>query len=306
MVVAVPTYSLYGDESPVDKGFWLHCETIISRSSAYKFEIGSHRHEYFLQFLYIRAGSGDAVLPQAVVPLRPPCVIAVPAGVTHGFRFSRDIDGFVITLLPDRLNRLDRDAFSRWLRQPAVIPLDLAVPEASYLDTTFLRIAAEYESQLPGRDEVLETYVTSLMILLSRRISPQDDEAGEDPAFRRLQTLQQLISRHYRQHLPVEEYAALMGMSSTHLNRIVRQATGRSTHDLLTERLMEEARRELVFTGYSVQQVSENLGFTDPAYFSRVFRQRSGMTPRQYRERERARMRNKEAEALVTVGVNPS
>lgn len=291
----VPTYALYGEKSLLEQGFWLHCETILSRSRAYRFEISLHRHEHFLQFLYIRTGSGDALFGQTAISLKPPCVIAVPAGLEHGFRFSKDIDGFVVTLLPERLNRIDEAALTNWLRQPLVLPVDLGAADMAYLDATFLRIAAEYDDQLPGRDDVLGALVASVVAILSQRIAPRKNSVTEDAGSKRFRMLQQLIARHYRQHLSVEQYAQMMGMSATHLNRIVRKTMGQSTHDLLTERLMEEACKELLFTGYSVQQISDNLGFTDPAYFARVFRQRMGMTPRQFRETETQRIRNKEA-----------
>lgn len=299
---SVPTYALYGEDAENHQRFWLHCETIMSRSSAYRFEIGLHRHEHFLQFLYIRDGSGDALLPQGVVPLVPPCVIAVPPGPVHGFRFSRDIDGLVITLAPQQLNRIVLADIPRWLRQPMVMPLEPDHADSAFLDTLFYRIAAEYEGQLQGRDALLEAHVASVVLLLSRRMSPLQDDAA-DPVARRLEVFRDLVSRNFREQLSVEAYAGMMGISPTHLNRIVRQATGKCTHDMISERLMDEAKRELLFTGYSVQQVAENLGFADAAYFSRVFRQKVGTTPKAYRESERANLRNKEHAGPVTSSI---
>lgn len=295
---SVPTYSLYGEDAKNDQRFWLHCETIMSRSSTYRFEIGLHRHEHFLQFLYIRDGSGDALLPQGVVPLTPPCVIAVPPGPVHGFRFSRDIEGLVVTLAPQQLNRVILADTQRWLQQPVVMALDPEHADSGFLDILFYRIAAEYEGQLQGREALLETHLATIMLLLSRRMSPLQADAS-DPASRHLQSFRDLLSRSFRQQLSVEAYAVLMGISATHLNRVVRQATGKSAHELISERLMDEAKRELLFTGYSVQQVAENLGFADAAYFSRVFRQKVGMTPKAFRQSERSNLRNKEGAAPV-------
>ena len=71
----VPTYELYGEKTGERPDFWLHCETIPSRSSLYHWEIGLHRHESFFQILYIAGGSGDAVFGNAVNMIEPPMVI---------------------------------------------------------------------------------------------------------------------------------------------------------------------------------------------------------------------------------------
>ncbi|MGO6907892.1 AraC family transcriptional regulator, partial [Rhizobium ruizarguesonis] len=57
----IPTYELYGEKTGREPDFWVHCETIRSRSSLHHWEIRPHRHESFFQILYIEGGSGDAI-----------------------------------------------------------------------------------------------------------------------------------------------------------------------------------------------------------------------------------------------------
>lgn len=296
----VPTYNLYGEETGSQREFWVHCETIAARSSGYRWEIGLHRHESFLQFLYIRDGSGDALLPTGTVVLKPPCVIVIPPGPVHGFRFSPDIDGFVVTLVPDRLGAgrgLSGDA--PWFTDPIVISLERMGSAAGYLEQTFLRIAEEYEGERPAREEMLEAHIATVILMLGRELAPGPEAHLPDLHLKRVRQLKDLIARHHREQLTVAAYARMLRLSATHLNRSTRQVTGMSTHDLIMERSMDEARRALVFTEYSIQSIAENLGFSDSAYFSRCFRKRTGMTPRSYREGERAKLRNKEGETSV-------
>lgn len=300
MAAGIPTYSLYGEEGTAQREFWVHCETIAARSSGYRWEIGLHRHDTFLQFLYIRTGSGDALLPAGTVVLQPPCVIAVPPGPVHGFRFSPDIDGLVVTLVPDRLGpAADPAGPLAVLAEPVVLALEAGTADTHYLETTFFRIAAEYGDERPAREEMLEAHVATVILMLGRLLAPAIPDTLPDVNAARVRALHDLILKHHRAQLTVEGYARLMGLSPTHLSRTVRQVTGRTVHDLIMERSMEEARRALLFTGYSVQDIAENLGYSDPAYFSRCFRRQVGMTPRAWREEERARMRNKLPDASV-------
>ncbi|MFB9948530.1 helix-turn-helix domain-containing protein [Rhizobium puerariae] len=300
MLSPVPTYDLYGESRSKRPDFWLHCETIASRSSTHQWEIGRHRHESFQQFLYIRNGSGDAILGASTVALVPPCVVAVPPGVGHGFRFSRDIDGMVITLVAERL-RLTAGLAKRpgdWLSAPRMIPLP-AGDDARYLDETFSRLFAEFEARRAGRNDLIEAYLTAAILILGRVVGADDDGAAGagDINLARVEALKDLIGRHFREQMPAEDYARHLNLSPTHLNRVVREVTGMSIHDLVMARVMDEARRALVFTTASVQSIADGLGFADAAYFSRCFRKRTGQTPRQYRETERESLRLVEAAA---------
>lgn len=292
----VPTYGLYGEDPANSRPFWLHCETIMSRSSAYRFEIGLHRHESFLQFLYIKSGAGDVVLQDAVIALAPPCVVVIPPAHVHGFRFSRDIDGVVITLatqvLREPLRLVINEALAQFTR-PLMIGIESSSSDATYLNQTFGRIIAENQMEMPQRDVLLEIYLAAVTLIVVRYARPDYQVHTLSQAERRVLQYKELVAKHVRQHLSTEEYAQRLGVSPTHLNRLVRSVTGRTAHDLIIDRLMDEACRELVFTAYSIQQISDNLGFSDAAYFSRVFRQRMKMTPKTFRSQEIDRLRNK-------------
>lgn len=80
MAKFVPTYDLYGEQGSEKADFWVHCETIASRSRTHRWEIRLHRHDVFQQFLYIRTGSGDAIFDTEVVALAPPCFVSCRRG----------------------------------------------------------------------------------------------------------------------------------------------------------------------------------------------------------------------------------
>jgi AraC family transcriptional activator of pobA len=67
-------------------------------------------------------------------------------------------------------------------------------------------------------------------------------------------------------------------------------------NELLSDKIISQAKRDLVFTISTAQEIAYGLGFADPAYFTRFFSREAGETPRQFRERERSRqLRPKEA-----------
>ncbi|RAS14735.1 MULTISPECIES: helix-turn-helix domain-containing protein [Ensifer] len=293
MKKTVPTYELYGEKTGERPDFWLHCETIPSRSSLYHWEIGLHRHESFFQILYIAGGSGDAVFGNAVNMIEPPMVITVPPALSHGFRFSRDIDGFVFTILASHLKTPpgERSRLGAWLAVPHLIRLD-GGEDAAYIAATLTRLAREWETSRGNRADLLDAYLTAALTLTARLDETSDDrdDSSQSENERRVQRFQALLQRHLRSHWPAAAYARELGLSQTHLNRITRAVVGLSAHEMISRKLVGEAKRELVFTRASVQEISFRLGFADPAYFSRFFLRQTGVTPRAWRLAERDRL----------------
>ncbi len=291
MTKFVPTYELYGENTGRNPDFWLHCETIPSRSSLHHWEIKLHRHESFFQILYISAGSGDAIFGAERHEITPNTVITVPPGLNHGFRFSKDIDGFVITVLASHLKALPggRSPLGEWLARPHLTSLHRDDPDAVYAGQTLSRLGAEFAGRGSGRADLLEAYVT-IALQLTMRLSGSDAGQAGDENGRRMEFLNGLIQQHLRSHRPAAFYAGELGVSATHLNRIVKAATGQGTHEMIAHRLTDEAKRELVFTSGSVHEISYRLGFADPAYFSRFFLKQTGETPRAWRIAERAKL----------------
>ena len=74
-----------------------------------------------------------------------------------------------------------------------------------------------------------------------------------------------------------------LGVTPDHLSRGCRAVTGLSALDLLHERLLLESRRLLAYTQAPVADVAHELGFDDPAYFSRFFARRAGLSPQAFR-----------------------
>lgn len=82
---------------------------------------------------------------------------------------------------------------------------------------------------------------------------------------------------------PVAHYAHEIGVTPAHLNVLCRQTVDKSALEMIHERLMLEARRNLVYTSMTISQVSYATGFSDPAYFTRFFKREAGVSPKEFR-----------------------
>lgn len=281
----VPTYGLYGEPQATGPDFWIHAETIESRSRLHNWEIKQHRHETFFQILQIRNGEGDALFGRDRHRLVPGTLVTVPPGVVHGFRFSHDLNGQVITMLATRVSARPA-CLMRFMARPWLFAVE-PDGEGDYLMATLDRMEQELSLHFEPRTTLLEACLDVFLTLAASRIGGGDD-TGETAGRDRMARLHALVGAHYRQHQPAAFYAETLGISVTHLNRVSRSGAGKSFQQLLTDRLMTEARRNLVFSLLSVQQIAYELGYADPAYFSRTFLRATGETPGAFRKRERS------------------
>ena len=86
------------------------------------------------------------------------------------------------------------------------------------------------------------------------------------------------------EHGCVQSYADLLGVSAGHLSRSIKDVTGSSASQIIRQELIMEAKRLLVNTDLVVERISDQLAFTDPAYFGRFFKRETGFSPGSYRD----------------------
>ena len=93
------------------------------------------------------------------------------------------------------------------------------------------------------------------------------------------------IRKHLDSHLDVNMLADQACMSKDHFIRVFKKETGETPNAYITKRKMEKAELALVTSDLSIKSIAQLIGYSDYSYFNRVFKQNSGITPLQYREK---------------------
>ncbi|WP_163576188.1 helix-turn-helix domain-containing protein [Halomonas faecis] len=290
---AVPVFKLYGETRHWPTPDLLHCESIPERSRLHDWRIRPHRHADLVHVLHVTAGSVALELEGSTRPLQAPLAIVVPAMSIHGFQFSPDIGGQILTLAKPLVERLQGLLAERAgvLDRAAAHSLT-GLEAASRIDTLVTQITAEYRHPAPGRDRLLEALTQALVVELSRCADHRVLDGSRslrrqhDRASQHLTNYQALIEAQFRQQPSIEAFADQLGMTSAHLNTLCRRLAGRSALQLLHERLLLEAKRQLTYTNMTISQVADSLGFSEPAYFTRFFKRLTGLSPREFRQRQ--------------------
>lgn len=94
-----------------------------------------------------------------------------------------------------------------------------------------------------------------------------------------------LLEQHFISLKRPADYAAKLNISVPYLNECIREVTGCSVSHQIQERVILEAKRLLYHSNRSVKEISSELGYEDPAYFSRLFAKAAGITALQFRNK---------------------
>jgi len=288
---ALPLFHLYGDP-PDDGAFdFIHIETIASRSSVHDWTIRAHRHRNLFQVLLIEQGGGELSFETSVVPFTAPAAILVPATAAHGFRFTPKVtDGWVVSFTEDVADALgdnSGEALAR-LKGIAVEPL---LPLAGAAECRRLAtLCADLNDEASLAREGYRLAMRGLLALIAIevvRLGVSRARTGTVTLTRsdaRVEELRQLVDRHFRQERQIGFYAGKLAMTPDRLNDHVKRATGVTAGHLIRQRVLTEAKRQLVFTAQPIHEIAYDLAFSDPSHFTRFFRKQTGMTPQAFRE----------------------
>jgi AraC family transcriptional regulator, transcriptional activator of pobA len=291
MATALPLFHLYGDP-PDDQAFdFIHVETIASRSSIHDWTIRAHRHRNLFQILLIEQGGGEMTFEAARLPFAAPAAILVPAAVAHGFRFQPNLTrGWVLSFTEDAAGLLaDRagEALSR-LRALAVQPI---VPIAEDAERSRLSaLCAELFEESSLAREGYRLAMRGLLALIAigvARLAASRARTGSvtlQPADATVARLRALVDESFRRERQLGFYAEQLGMTVDRLNDQVKRATGVTAGHLVRQRVLSEAKRQLVFTAQPIQDIANELAFSDPSHFARFFRKHTGTTPHEFRD----------------------
>lgn len=286
---AVPIYKLYGYGNTWTVADPLFCETIGAQKQLHKWHVQPHKHVGLFQILFVEVGGLIATLDGRPEPAEEGSVLLIPQLAVHEFAFRPETIGYILTLTNGLLQQVCT-RFGLTLHQmtdPAIVRL-WGGRQDRYALSCLHQLDEEYHSVYsPSRSPLLEATLGIILVWIHRRYHLGAAASSKpDPASRHLGRYAQLIEKHYREHHRVSWYAGQIGVTAAHLNAITQSLAGKSALRLIHERLMLEARRELIYTARPVSVISDYLGFSDPAYFTRFFTRETSASPRSFRRHE--------------------
>ncbi|MGC3964447.1 MAG: helix-turn-helix domain-containing protein [Rhodocyclaceae bacterium] len=286
----IPVFALYGEQWPESEPEFVHIELIETRARFYDWEIDLHAHRGLFQVLFVLGGSVEAIVGDEQLAVQAPLALMIPQGVPHGFRFSAEAHGYVLTIAETLLFKTGGDTRTPLLRElllmPRAVSLTSLHQHTERIESLLAQIMTEAAWPMPGHTLMLDWLVHCVLMLLARQHAESQvlarGQTRDTESFVRFRTL---VEEHYATARTVSFYAERLHITESRLSRLCERLAGKSASALIHERILMEARRRLLYIAAPVSKIAFELGFEDPAYFCRFFKKSTGMTPSEFRAR---------------------
>jgi AraC family transcriptional activator of pobA len=99
---------------------------------------------------------------------------------------------------------------------------------------------------------------------------------------KRVYEFMMLLEENYRQERNADYYANILGISTKRLNQVLKEKLDKTGMQLIHDRIILEAKRQIIHSENSLKEIAYGLGFTDRPYFSRFFKKQTGKTPEEF------------------------
>ncbi len=250
----------------------------------------AHKHGFFVTVIFT-AGSGTHEIDFSSYPIKPGSVFMMVPGQVHNWTFTNDIDGFIFFHSQEFFDRhftkrsvYQFPFFFSTQNKPG---FELSPNHLEKLKGLCDELQEEYHHKQPFGSQKRLALVDLIYLNLSRwyleEVQQELRSIGGYSA--KLRELGRLVDENFEEVKSPTKYAAMMNISPKHLNRIVKSSVGKTTSDLILDRITLEAKRRLVHEQSSLAQIAYSLGYEDYAYFSKLFKARTGYPPKAFREK---------------------
>ena len=247
-----------------------------------------HRHDFYAAVLFTK-GQGIHEIDFQKYDVSEGSLFFLSPGQIHSWELSEDIDGYIFFCSQEFYEmhyvnqKLRNFPFFGSVSFPRKLQLD--PDERIKNKALFHELEREHQSQDLMKEGLILSLMSHIFINSARLFSKEIDRHDSSASlsyFKHYQDFENLIEQHFTEQKSISYYASLLGITPKHLNRIAQTVVQKTATDVITERVVLEAKRMLMYLDESLVEIAFRLGYEEYSYFVRVFRKSSGMTPTQF------------------------
>jgi AraC-like DNA-binding protein len=263
-------------------------DTIEPTISQRVVRMGRQPQRWFHHVIFLSAGAMTLMRGEPQTIVQGPALILLPPSDGESVTIAAGAHGYLVGASPEIIGEAIGDHAEtpslRLFSSSLSISDGLDGAGRLELEPLFQGFISELSQEGRGSRMVASAYMR-LILMAAWRLNGADERSamaasGAGPI---LQRFRQSVEANFRRHWSIGDYAAALGISTDRLHAICQRTLKRSPIELVHDRLMQEAKLRLERAARSVQEISDSLGFRDPANFSHFFKRKTGVSPAKYR-----------------------
>lgn len=246
-----------------------------------------HRHDFYATIFFDK-GHGIHSIDFKTYEVTPGALFFMSPGQMHHWELSPDADGWVFfhsrTFYESRFldERLSDYPFFSLVAGTDMLMLDTA-QRAVFSNRCREMYDCQLSSEVFRRHFVLSQI--SLVYIEAAELARVENSSPASSVYLDLfRRFTGFLEADFKIEKSPEYYAGRLSVTSKHLNRVLQTLVGKTTSEVISDRVILEAKRVLLHSWESLGNIALKLGYEDYAYFSKLFRKKTGVTPMEFRK----------------------
>lgn len=269
----------YGRELLIDCG-------LISRNPHFFVTDEPFKVDFFEIFL-VCEGQGEFFLNEQSTAYRPGTVLFLPPGKIRQWGHRSETDVKYLIFEEEFIQRFFKDELFLYRLEffffGSPFFLHLKPSEFRFYQELMTGIEEEIASLRPDSDHLLRALLYQGLIKLNRAFQEQHRSGNTHYDNSLALDFRMALEENFVQKHQVQDYCDLLHTSKTNLNSKIRAAFGKNAGDIIRERLIQEAKQQLMHSKDPVSQIAYDLQFNEVSNFNRLFKKYTGMSPGDFR-----------------------
>lgn len=252
--------------------------------------IPPHRHNYY-SILFVKNAYGKHQIDFVEYDVKPKSIIFINPGQVHDVKVKKSPEGYAILFTSEFLlnNGIKKEFVEnlRLFRNCDDNP-PLKIPEDEYEQFSDLveSIAKEFNSTDQQRFDMISSHLKIFLVKCNRLTKSKNEiletAIGSDIPI--VKEFKFLVERHFHILHKVNEYAEKLFVTANYLNEVIKAGIGKTAKEYIQDRIILEAKRRVHYTEMTSKEIAYELGYNDPAHFSKVFKKHTNQSFSSYKE----------------------
>lgn len=243
-----------------------------------------HRHNFYLLVLFTN-GTGKHTIDFDTFDITKGSLFLMQPGQIHSWKLSPDIDGYIVFYSKEIFNLHFKEKriehypfFQSFKNNPEIL---LSDSEIGHLQPYFDLMIDESKNNKQYKRDKLLNLLDIIHIEITRIYSSETNQ--EKPIYNyKLKQFDELLEKYFKTEKSPSFYADKMAITLKHLNRIVKATVNKTVTELITQRVILESKRLMVERKLTINQIADELGFSSPNYFTKLFKKHEGINPKEF------------------------
>jgi AraC family transcriptional regulator, transcriptional activator of pobA len=263
----------------------LYLNTFKNHLIDHSFVEEPHRHNSYV-LVFFTKGSGTHEIDFDVFTIQAGSMFFLQPGQMHHWNLSDDVEGFVIFYSQEMYNLYfgqktigDYPFYSSVHNKPEMV-FDLA--ESKAILPYFNTMVAETKENHRFKQDKIMNLLDCIHIEIARKYT--ETNLHEAHSYNvKMKSFEVILEKNFKIEKTPSFYASQLHITLKHLNRICNEILQKTTTEVITDRIILEAKRMLMDKKMTVNEIATALGYDDYSYFTRLFKKHTKITPSAFR-----------------------